>query len=179
MDSHNCQKPDPIHLIVAMGEDGAIGKNGDLIWKISEDLKFFKKLTTGHPVIMGRKTWESLPKRPLPNRRNIVLTRQKDYKAEGAEIVRTINEALELTYGQEPFIIGGSEIYNAFLPHITHFHITRVFDACPTADAFLVLPSNLEIIYSSPVLQSESSTLSTDGTQKSNPHFQFQTLVIP
>lgn len=141
----------PVYLIVAIGEDGAIGRKGDLIWKISEDLKHFKSLTTGHPVIMGRKTWESLPKSPLPNRRNIILTRQKDYKAEGAEIVYSVEEALKITKEEEPFIIGGAEIYKAFLPYITHFHITKVFDKCQEADSFLTLPSDLEVISSSEI----------------------------
>lgn len=141
----------PVHLIVAIGEDGTIGKNGDLIWKISEDLKQFKALTTGHPIIMGRKTWESLPKRPLPSRRNIVLTRQNNYKAEGAEVTDSLEEALEMTKGEEPFIIGGAEIYKAFMPYVSTFHITKVFDTCPEADSFLILPSDMQLIYSSPV----------------------------
>lgn len=156
-----------MHLIVAIGEDGAIGKNGDLIWKISEDLKHFKTLTTGHPVIMGRKTWDSLPKKPLPNRRNIILTRQKDFMAEGAEIVNSVEKAINLTSGEEPFIIGGSEIYKTFLPFTSLFHITKVFDSCPEADAFLQLPQDLETVSSSPVLSSPG-----------NPSYQFVTLRV-
>lgn len=154
-----------IHLIVAIGEDGSIGKKGDLIWKISDDLKNFKSLTTGHPVIMGRKTWESLPKRPLPKRRNIILTRQKDYKAEGAEIVNSVEEALKLLNEEEPFIIGGSEIYKAFMPVTSLFHITKVFDTCREADSFLELPENLNLISSSPVFPASET----------NPAFQFLT----
>ena len=108
-----------VHLIVAIGEDGAIGKNGDLIWKISDDLKRFKSLTSGHPVIMGRKTWESLPKRPLPGRRNIILTHRKDFQGEGAEIVNSIEEAIRITENEEPFVIGGAQIYKLFLPYAT------------------------------------------------------------
>ena len=144
-------KASGVSLIVAIGEDGSIGKNGELIWKISEDLKRFKKLTTGHPVIMGRKTWESLPKRPLPHRRNIVLTRNKDYVAEGGEVTSSIEEALDMTRGESPFIIGGSEIYKAFMPYITDFHITKVFDKCRDADTFLELPDNIELVWESPV----------------------------
>ena len=158
--------PTPIHLIVAIGEDGAIGKNGDLIWKISDDLKNFKKLTTGHPVIMGRKTWESLPKKPLPQRRNIIVTRNKDYMAEGAEVVHSVEEAMKLTADEEPFVIGGAEIYNAFIPYVTHFHLTKVFDSCTDADTFLSLPLDLKLVSSSPVYSSDTF---------SSPAFQFLT----
>ena len=126
-----------VKMIVAMGRDGAIGRNGDLIWKIPADLKRFKSLTTGHPVIMGRKTWESLPKRPLPNRRNIVITRRKDFIAEGAETVNSIEDALGITENDSPFIIGGAEIYNAFLPYTSELYITSVDEDTPDADSFL------------------------------------------
>lgn len=128
-----------VHMIVAIGQDGAIGKNGNLIWKISDDLKRFKALTSGHPIIMGRKTWESLPKKPLPGRRNIILSHQKDLKIEGAELVNSIEEALKVTDGEEPFIIGGAEIYNGFLPYASVLDITRVNASCKDADAFLNL----------------------------------------
>lgn len=128
-----------MNLIVAIGEDGAIGKNGDLIWKIPADLKRFKLLTTGHPVIMGRKTWDSLPKKPLPGRRNIILTRQKDFRVPEAETVDSIEKAISLTQDDEPFIIGGAEIYNAFLPHVNRLYLTFVEDKCEDADAFLSL----------------------------------------
>lgn len=126
-----------VNLIVAIGKKGEIGKNGDLIWKISDDLKRFKALTTGHPVIMGRKTWDSLPKKPLPGRRNIVLTRNKNFYAEGAETVDSVEHALEITEGESPFIIGGAEIYNAFLPFVSNLYLTIVDDHCCEADAFL------------------------------------------
>ena len=161
------QSDHKIHLIVAIGEDGSIGKNGDLIWKISEDLQNFKKMTIGHPVIMGRKTWESLPKRPLPNRRNIVITRQNDFKAEGAEVVNSVEKAIESVKGEEPFIIGGAEIYKAFMPFVTHFHLTKVFSTCKDADTFLTLPSDLKLISSSAILK---------GNNPLSPQFQFLTL---
>lgn len=126
-----------INLIVAIGEEGAIGKNGDLIWKISEDLKRFKTLTTSHPVIMGRKTWDSLPKKPLPGRRNIILTRRKDFKAEGAETFNSIEEALALTEEENPFVIGGAEIYQAFMPFVNTLYLTKVYSSAEGADAFL------------------------------------------
>lgn len=131
-----------VNLIVAIGRDGAIGKDGELIWRLPEDLKHFKEVTTGHPVIMGRKTWESLPRRPLPGRRNILLTRQKDFVAEGAEIVNSLEEALEATTGESPFIIGGAEVYKAFLPYATHLFITQIEASSPEADTYLPLPLN-------------------------------------
>ena len=131
-----------VKIIVAMGKDGSIGKDGDLIWKIPADLQRFKALTTGHPVIMGRKTWESLPKRPLPNRRNIVLTRQPDFNPEGGEVVNSIEKALDMVGNEETFIIGGAEIYNSFLPFTDEIYLTLVNAGCENADAFLKL--NLE-----------------------------------
>ena len=128
-----------VKMIVAIGKDGAIGQNGDLIWKIPDDLKRFKALTTGHPVIMGRKTWESLPKKPLPNRKNIILTRQKDFEVSGAETAHSIDEALDLTANQDCFIIGGAEIYKAFMPIVSELFLTVVDATCPDADAFLNL----------------------------------------
>lgn len=128
-----------VNLIVAMGQDGAIGIDGNLIWNLPGDLKRFKSLTLGHPVIMGRKTWESLPKRPLPGRRNIILSRSKDFTAEGAEIANSLEEAFKMTSGEQPFIIGGAEIYNAFIPYTSRLYLTLVDDVCKEADARLDL----------------------------------------
>ena len=146
-----------MNLIVAIGKNGEIGCNGNLIWKIPEDLKRFKTLTMGHPVIMGRKTWESLPKKPLPGRRNVVLTHNKDFKAEGGDVVHSIEEAIELTRGQEPFIIGGSEIYNAFLPYASRLFLTVVEDECADADSFLDinLDKDWELTEQSPVASNQ------------------------
>ena len=125
-----------INLIVAAGTDGAIGKDGKLIWKISADLKRFKEITMGHPVVMGRKTWESLPKKPLPGRRNIVVTRNAGYEAIGAETAASPDEALRLCDGEEPFIIGGEQIYAAMLPFADRIYLTRVEENYPEADAW-------------------------------------------
>lgn len=130
-----------VNMIVAIGNDGAIGRKGELIWKIPADLKRFKELTTGHPVIMGRKTWESLPKKPLPNRINIVITRQPGYKAEGGLVVSSPDEALSLCQDVTPFIIGGAEIYKSFLPKATGLFLTKIDQECEDADSFL----NLEL----------------------------------
>lgn len=137
-------------MIVAAGQDGAIGRKGDLIWHISDDLRRFKSITMGHPVIMGRKTWESLPKRPLPGRPNIVVTRQKDYIAPGATLVSSPEEALGVCAeipGDDssiqratPFVIGGAHIYEAMLPYVTRLYLTQIDSPCPDADAFLPWP---------------------------------------
>lgn len=124
-----------INIIVAAGRDGAIGLKGDLIWRISADLRRFKSLTMGHPVIMGRNTWESLKRRPLPGRRNIVVTRNPEYVAEGAEVVSSPEEALRITEGENPFVMGGEQIYKALLPHATGIYLTEIDAVCPEADA--------------------------------------------
>lgn len=126
-----------IKIIVAIGRDGSIGKEGNLIWNLPGDLKRFKSITMGYPVVMGRKTWESLPKKPLPGRLNIIMTRNKDFKAEGALICHSVDEVLKSIDADEIFIIGGAEIYRMFLPFATKLLLTMVEDECPEADAVL------------------------------------------
>ena len=129
---HDMPKERTLTMIAAAAENNALGKDNDLIWHISEDLKRFKRLTTGHAIIMGRKTFESMPK-ALPNRTNIVLTKRKDYQALGAEVVHTIEDALNLVKEDvQPFIIGGGQIYSLFMPLCDRIELTRVhheFDA--------------------------------------------------
>lgn len=132
-----------VWVIVAMGKGGAIGREGTLPWRLSEDLRHFKDLTMGHPVIMGRKTWESLPKRPLPGRRNIVVSRNPEYKAEGAEVFTSVEEAIE-SCREIPFIIGGEQIYNAVLPYATRLYLTNVYVTVDGADAFFPVISDKE-----------------------------------
>ena len=113
-------------MIAAAAENNALGKNNDLIWHISNDLKRFKRLTSGHAIIMGRKTFESMPK-ALPNRTNIVLTNKKDYQPEGALVVHSIEKALALVKEDpQPFIIGGGEIYRLFMHYFDRIELTRV-----------------------------------------------------
>ncbi|MGB7204468.1 MAG: dihydrofolate reductase, partial [Anderseniella sp.] len=101
-----------VSAVVAASDNNVIGKDGGLPWHVSSDLKLFKEITLGKPVIMGRRTWESLPRRPLPGRRNIVITRNSDYEAEGAELARSVDEALSLCAGEdEVSIIGGGQVY--------------------------------------------------------------------
>ena len=121
------EKTPNLSLIVAMATNRAIGKDNDLLWHISADLKRFKSLTSGHPVIMGRKTFLSLPKRPLPNRRNIVLTHDQEFHPEGVEVAATLRQALQLiTDEEESFIIGGASIYEQFLPLANRLYVTLV-----------------------------------------------------
>ncbi len=113
-------------IIAAVAENGVIGDKNQLLWHISEDLKYFKAQTSGHPVIMGRKTYESLG-RPLPNRRNIVISRQADLHLSGCEVVHSLEEALALfTPTDEPFIIGGAQIYAQALSLADRMLLTRV-----------------------------------------------------
>lgn len=115
-----------ISIIVAVAANGVIGSGNRMPWHIPEDLKRFKAITTGHPVVMGRKTFESLG-RPLPNRTNVVITRNRDYRAEGATVVGSLYEALAL-FGQdeEIFIIGGGEIYKQAMEIAEKLYITRI-----------------------------------------------------
>jgi dihydrofolate reductase len=118
-----------LSAIVAMTPERVIGKDGDLPWHLPEDLKFFKRQTSGHPIVMGRKTFDSIG-RPLPKRQNIVITRDPSWEHEGVSTIHRPEElsALEL---QEPFvfIIGGAEIYRLFLPHLDELIITHVHES--------------------------------------------------
>ncbi len=122
-----------ISIIVAIAENRAIGKNNDLLWHIPEDMKRFRQITSGHPVIMGKRTWESLPRRPLSNRRNIVITDLPGEQIEGCETVYSIEEAIgKCSRSEENFIIGGASVYRQFLPHADRLYLTLVrksFDA--------------------------------------------------
>ena len=125
-----------IALIAAVARNGVIGDGTDLVWKLPEDMAFFKRTTTGNPVIMGRKTWESIPKRfrPLPGRTNIVVTRQADWQAEGALVAHGFEQALELAlesvadnpHGLRAFVIGGAELYRLALPHADELVLTEI-----------------------------------------------------
>ena len=115
-----------LSLIVAVAQNGVIGDRNALLWHISEDLKHFKALTSGHPVVMGRKTYEPLG-RPLPNRTNVVISRQ-ELEIPGCRVVHSLDEALALFPGdEEVFIIGGAQIYAEALPRADRFYLTRVF----------------------------------------------------
>ena len=126
-----------ISIIVAVGADNAIGADGNLAFHISSDLKRFKELTVGKPVIMGRKTFESLPNGPLPNRRNIVISRNPEYSYPGVETAASLQDAIELTFDSpEAMVIGGAEIYRLALPMATKLYLTQIDATRPDADTF-------------------------------------------
>ncbi|GAA5496604.1 dihydrofolate reductase [Rubritalea squalenifaciens DSM 18772] len=114
--------------MVAMTSNRVIGKGNDLPWHLPEDLKLFKKTTSGHPIVMGRKTYDSIG-RPLPNRQNIVITRDKGWSAEGVEVIHAPEDIHQLELmASEVYIIGGAQIYEAFLPHLSELLVSRVFE---------------------------------------------------
>jgi len=134
-----------ISLVVARGRNGVIGRDGDLPWRLRSDLQRFKAITIGKPCLMGRKTWESLPLRPLPGRLNLVLTRDQSYEAEGmakgALVCATLDEAIEIAREtaeednvDEICVIGGTALFEAALPRARRLYVTEV-DAAPQGDA--------------------------------------------
>ena len=123
-------------MIAAAGENNELGKDNDLLWHLPDDFKRFKQLTSGHHIIMGRKTFESFPK-PLPHRIHIVITRNKNYKKEGAVVAHDMETALKIAENDEnPYIIGGGEIYKMGLPVATKIELTRVHGTFGDADTF-------------------------------------------
>lgn len=121
--------PMPVHLIYARAANGVIGKDNTIPWHIPEDMAHFKQLTLGCPVVMGRKTWDSLPARfrPLPGRTNIVVTRQSDWKAEGAVRAASLQDALQQApAGQTVWVIGGAQIYAEALPLADRLEVTEI-----------------------------------------------------
>ncbi len=142
-----------VSLIVAVSENGVIGKDNDLIWHLPNDMRFFKETTIGHHVIMGRKNFESIPHkyRPLPNRTNVVITRQSDYKAEGCMVVNSVEAALEVAKqngDSEPFIIGGGQIYKLTLEAnmIDKVYLTKIHHSFEGDTFFPELNSDWEEI---------------------------------
>ncbi len=146
-----------VTIYVAIAENGLIGHNNVLPWRLSSDLKRFKVDTMGKPIVMGRKTWEGLPKRPLPERLNIVVTCNKDFRAEGAEVVYSLQDAITLATvrgrwmpGVESIcVIGGGEIYRQMLPLADQLRVTHVM-ASPDGDTcFPEIDPNIWVIESS------------------------------
>ena len=126
-----------LSIIVAISENNAIGKAGDLLCYLPDDLKHFKALTMGATVVMGKKTFFSLPRRPLPNRRNIVLTRDGSFIYENTEVAHSIEELQKmLTADENVFIIGGGEVYRQFMPLAEELHITHIHHNWDDADTF-------------------------------------------
>lgn len=123
--SHITNRPSTIAIVVAVADNGVIGRDGDLPWHLPDDLKHFKQLTTGHPILMGRKTFKSIG-RPLPNRLNIVLSRSADLTADGVTVVHDLDRALQVAGDQPLFVIGGHAVYDAALPMAGTLHVTHV-----------------------------------------------------
>jgi dihydrofolate reductase len=118
-----------IALVLAMADNGVIGAKGAIPWRIADDMRRFKAITIGKPIVMGRKTWESLPKKPLPGRTNIVITRDRAFRAAGATVVHSLDEAIARAESENPeeiMIVGGARIYLAALPRADVVHLTQV-----------------------------------------------------
>ncbi|NOU96436.1 dihydrofolate reductase [Paenibacillus sp. LMG 31456] len=129
-----------ISMIYAVDEQGGIGIDNKMPWHLPADSAFFRRTTSGHTVLMGRKTYDSIGGRPLPKRRNVILTRDSSFTAEGCEVVHTVEAALEL-FGnggddEELFVIGGAEVYGLFMPHADRLYITEIAHRFET-DAFM------------------------------------------
>ncbi|MEK7128423.1 MAG: dihydrofolate reductase [Patescibacteria group bacterium] len=144
-----------ISLIAAIGKNNELGKNNTLVWSMPTDLKYFRQKTAGHPVIMGRKTFESIG-HPMPKRKNIVITRDKNYKKDGIEVVHSLNEALEIAStsplpspykgeGREVFIIGGEEIFREAMSIANRLYITHINAEDKDADVFF--PEIIPIVW--------------------------------
>ncbi|MBU2651223.1 MAG: dihydrofolate reductase [Bacteroidetes bacterium] len=151
-----------ISIIVAIARNNAIGKDNQLLWHLPDDLKRFKRITSGHPVIMGKKTYESLPVRPLPGRLNIVITDNPNDTFDGCETVFSIEEALaKCPRDMECFIIGGGSVYRQFMPLAEKLYITKVhkdFDA----DTFFpeITEDDWALMEESPLQTNENNSLS-------------------
>jgi len=162
-----------ISMVVAVSDNNAIGGGGALLWRLPKDMEHFKKITMGHHVLMGRKTWESIPAkfRPLPGRVNLIVTRQKDFKAEGAIVVKSLDEGIELAQKageHELMVIGGGEIYKQVFPKTDKVYLTKVHATFIDADTF-----------SPDISDSHWKTVSTEShlADEKNPyHFDFVVL---
>lgn len=116
-----------LNLIVAHARNGVIGAHGTIPWRVPGEMAYFKQVTLGHPIVMGRKTWESLPRKPLPGRRNLVVTRDRHYVAEGAEVVGSLDDALaRCADAEEVFVIGGAELFALALPRVARAFVTEI-----------------------------------------------------
>jgi dihydrofolate reductase len=125
-----------LNLIVAHAHDGVIGAGGSIPWRVPGEMAYFKQITLGHPILMGRKTWESLPRKPLPGRRNLVVTRNPAFVAPGAEVVTSLEAALaRCADASEAFVIGGAELFAQALPRVQRAYVTEI-DADFAGDTF-------------------------------------------
>ena len=125
-----------IHAIVAVDQNWAIGRQGDLLCHLPADMRHFKEVTMGHSIVMGRKTFESFPRRPLPGRQNIVVTRNAGWQYPGVTVVHSIDEAIAAAQTDVAFVIGGAQVYEQALPRVDVLHLTVIHARWATADAF-------------------------------------------
>jgi dihydrofolate reductase len=154
-----------IILIAAVGENGEMGHNNELLWHLPGDLPRFKQITMGSPIIMGRKTYDSIG-RALPGRLNIVLTENLDWQAEGVTVANSLDRALDLAKAEnsgKAFIIGGGQIYKLFLAYATSLEMTEVYDT-PIADTFFPNFSGAQF-----------KEISREGTTGNTPKFDYVT----
>lgn len=136
MTTHLTSSPS-LTMIVAMDKQGAIGRNNQLLCHLPADLRYFKQKTVGNTIVMGRRTFESLPNGALPNRTNIVLTANRDYRAEGAFVLHSAQEVLSmLSSAQELFVIGGGQLYSLFMSYANKLYVTQIDHAFDDADTF-------------------------------------------
>jgi len=163
-----------VSLIVAVAENGVIGKDNDLIWHLPKDMRFFKETTLGHHVIMGRKNFESIPHkyRPLPDRTNIVITRQSGYKAEGSIVVNSVEAALDIAKNNgdtEPFIIGGGQIYKLALEAnlVDKIYLTKINHPFDGDTFFPELGNDWKLI----------NSISNKSDEKHKYNFDFNTFI--
>jgi len=125
-----------IKAIVAVDENWAIGRQGDLLCHLPADMRHFKQVTMGHSIVMGRKTFESFPRRPLPGRQNIVITRNAGWQYPGVTVVHSLEEAIQVAETDSVFIIGGAQVYELALPCVDELYLTLIHARWATADAF-------------------------------------------
>ena len=142
-----------LSAIVVVADDGGIGRDGGLLCHLPADLKHFKTLTMGHTVVMGRRTFDSLPKGALPNRQNIVVTRNRHFAAPGVTVAHSIDEALAaVEMPGEVFVMGGAQLYEATLDRVTTLHLTRVHRCFPDADTYFpdIVPEQWQVVDAEP-----------------------------
>ena len=125
-----------IHAIVAVASDWAIGRQGDLLCHLPADMKHFKEVTMGNSIVMGRKTFESFPRRPLPGRQNIVITRNADWRYPGVTVVHSLEDAIAAAETDTVFIIGGAQVYEQALPLVDVLHLTQIHARWADADVY-------------------------------------------
>ncbi len=137
-----------MEIVAAITNNFIIGQDGDMPWHLPADLAHFKSLTSGHAIAMGRRTWESIG-RPLPNRHNIVVTRQEQYEADGATVVHSIEEAAQAAADQRLFIIGGGEMYALVMREATHLHLTRIHTTLEGDTSFPLIDESRRVLQES------------------------------